>query len=503
MIVDGKGYQTKGFFATGNKEVFRVRTDRGYSVDATEEHPILVDFEGLKLWRKVSELNKGDALCLHNHQNLSWDGQGDFHEGYVIGYFLGDGSFRNRSATGDNDPVIYFYEDFEPFEIIKQYLSDCQVLDRADGAKTIAGRDLKRLLENYNLYSKKINNFIEEASSDFYSGFLSGLFDADATSRSQNISLYQSDLEFLQAIQRMLLRLNIPCSIHRARKAGPVIGPKGLINSKDSFVLGITNSRSIQEFNNRIGFQISRKVCLPKSKRQRDTSYTSNVISIESIGFQDVYDVTVPNVHCFDANGFKVHNCANSHLFCPVFPGDTSITMIYVDELDPEKLIPKKVLIPMLQGEAPDFMAEILGLELPNSNDRLNIPVLNTEEKKASEFANQSMLEIYCDEKLLSIAGQTIKFSDFYDKFLEWLDPQMIAYWTKIRVGKELPRKYPKGRVSADSGQFYLGNAAWEKCEPKKKLILQDGKLVVDETGQTSDTNASTAQGSNSILVEG
>ncbi len=58
----------------------------------------------------------------------------------------------------------------------------------------------------------------------------------------------------------------------------------------------------------------------------------------------------------------------------------------------------------------------------------------------------------------------------------------MISHWTKIRVGKELPRKFPRGRLSIESGQFYIGNASWNKDEPTKiKLILCDGKLVPEE----------------------
>ena len=40
--------------------------------------------------------------------------------------------------------------------------------------------------------------------------------------------------------------------------------------------------------------------------------------------------------------------CSNDHQACPIFAGDTRITMCYVDSLDPMDLIPKKKLIPIL-----------------------------------------------------------------------------------------------------------------------------------------------------------
>ena len=61
-------------------------------------------------------------------------------------------------------------------------------------------------------------------------------------------------------------------------------------------------------------------------------------------------------------NKTKWVHCANSHLACPIFPGDTRITMIYVPGLDPIELIPKRELLPMLIKEAPDFLADILRL---------------------------------------------------------------------------------------------------------------------------------------------
>jgi ribonucleoside-diphosphate reductase alpha chain len=42
--------------------------------------------------------------------------------------------------------------------------------------------------------------------------------------------------------------------------------------------------------------------------------FTATVASIEACGEQDVYDVTVADVHAFDANGLVVHNCAEQPL---------------------------------------------------------------------------------------------------------------------------------------------------------------------------------------------
>lgn len=172
---------------------------------------------------------------------------------------------------------------------------------------------------------------------------------------------------------------------------------------------------------------------------------------------------------------------ANSHQACPIFPGDTRISMISVPDLMPEEIIPKKILMPQLIKEAPDFLAEILSLELPVSPDRLNIPALATEEKLAAEKANQTLLEMFIDENCHYVPGEMIKFSDFYDKFISWIDPNYIKDWTKIRVGKEIPPKFPKGRLPS-TGQFWLGNISFKPKNPEEsimdKLVLKGGFIV-------------------------
>lgn len=168
--------------------------------------------------------------------------------------------------------------------------------------------------------------------------------------------------------------------------------------------------------------------------------------------------------------------CANDHLYCPIFPGDTRITVIQVDPLD--NIIPKKILKEKLIKEAPDFMAHIMNLELPQSNDRLNIPVILTDEKLTVQNASRSTLEIFLNEECYYVPGETVLFKDFYDRYLKWLDPVEIGSWSKIRVGKELPPCYPSARRLQDN-QKIIGNISFSKqASNLPKLILRGERLV-------------------------
>jgi len=173
--------------------------------------------------------------------------------------------------------------------------------------------------------------------------------------------------------------------------------------------------------------------------------------------------------------------CANDYQSCPIFSGDSRITMSYVDTLDPMELIPKRVLIDLLEKEAPDFLGSVLKLEIPKSNDRLNIPCLETDDKTAAQQLNQTELEVFISEKCTHTLGQELLFARFYERFIEYLDPNEAHNWSKIRVGKELPPQFPRARKSCD-GQMHIGNIMWRGAEidedAPSRYIIKDGYLI-------------------------
>jgi len=179
--------------------------------------------------------------------------------------------------------------------------------------------------------------------------------------------------------------------------------------------------------------------------------------------------------------------CSNHRENVPVFPGDTRIVFMYVQPLEPSQLIAKRILIDRLKKEAPDFLAAILNLEIPECNDRLNIPVISTPDKLDAESANMTPLQEFIHEKCFNVPGEMTLLSEFYDAFQLWAPPQELSFWTKIRVGKNLDsNKYPKGRRNTD-GQQCIGNISLKPKDgslpPKKKLVLSaDGMLRQEGT---------------------
>lgn len=171
---------------------------------------------------------------------------------------------------------------------------------------------------------------------------------------------------------------------------------------------------------------------------------------------------------------------ANHHHHCPIFPGDTRITMAYVGNLDPLEMIPKPEMFEMLKKEAPAFLAEIMNLEIPPSNSRLNVPIIETAAKTSVQRINKSQLEVFMEEFTHAIPGEMINYSEFVDRFWDWIDPNIRHEWSKRTIGRELPPEFPHARSRKD-GHYYIGNLSWEPQNghpDKQPLVVKTlGKL--------------------------
>lgn len=210
-----------------------------------------------------------------------------------------------------------------------------------------------------------------------------------------------------------------------------------------------------------------------------------------------VTSVHIP-IHKKQRQPFMIRNtthwvqCSNSHIACPIFPGDTRITMILVDILD--NSIPKKALLPLLEKEAPDFIAAVLNLELPVSPDRLNIPCITTEDKTLAENANRTFLETFIEEKCFYAPGYKVKYTDFVERFKEWLEPQYHHQWSTIRISRELPPMFVKAIEGANV--LHIGNISFEPQTPSgKKYVSRNGRLILAESMSNVPEKASDQDG--------
>lgn len=336
--------EKEGFFKTGVKKVIRLCTDRGYELTLTKDHLVRVveslsRFSMKEAWKAAGELKSGDRIILSNNRGIKWAGKGSHEDGFLLGLLIGDGTLKEDggviSVWGDNE---------EAFSLMKAAGDAAQtLLHRSDFRgfqATISGRkenrmrlvSLRDLAGEYGIVpgNKKINDHVEKTSYDFYTGFLKGLFDTDGTvtgtqEKGLSVRLWQNDLDCLKRVQRMLHRLGIASKIYENRKnEGIKSMPDGKGGHKDYHVKSghelIISQDNLLTFHEIIGFSSVTKQnkladALKSYKRALNRErFFAEVTGIIELDEQDVYDVQVPGINAFDANGMYIHNCGEQPL---------------------------------------------------------------------------------------------------------------------------------------------------------------------------------------------
>jgi ribonucleoside-diphosphate reductase alpha chain len=410
--VDGVDHATgdEGFFLTAQKAVLRLRTQEGYALRLTADHRVRKVVRKTRWsldtdWVVASELRAGDEVLLNNHRtNAEWKGKYTFDQGFLLGLLVGDGTLKADKAVlsvfhaaavsnGGNGTLSTGVR-----ALMDAADASARTLEhRSDfaGWHSVAGRNefrlslaaLKGLAEDVGMSpgDKSITPAVEQGSSEFCRGFLRGLFDSDGSVQGSqlkgvNVRLAQSDLPRLEATQRMLLRLGIASKVYRDRRiAGEKVLPDGrggtaiyATRAQHELVISGDNLRLFAE---RVGFADSDKSLRLSNaigsyaRNLNRERFVATVTAIESDGFENVYDVQVPGINTFDANGLHAHNCGEQPLppYGSCLLGSVNLTTFVRDPFGPKARFDweeyrevVRVFTRML-----DNVVEINGLPLP------------------------------------------------------------------------------------------------------------------------------------------
>ncbi len=260
LLVNGRPCESeaRGFFCTGTKPVFRLKTKEGFSLRLTADHRVLraasaTRNEVTTEWVCARDLAPGDKLLLNDHRAMAdWPGRYSHAEGYLAGLLVGDGCGRNAVPRSSAARGSKAGSTARPTETLEEAPATC-------------------------LGSWSITPDMEEASGDFYRGFLAGLFDAagavrEPEAKGVSVKFTGQHITTLQAVQRMLLRLGILPAIHEG----------------DEYELAVS------------------------ADEQR--CFLAHFESLLPDGEEEVFDVRVPGVNSFDAGGLVVHNCGEQPL---------------------------------------------------------------------------------------------------------------------------------------------------------------------------------------------
>lgn len=398
LFIHGQPFATteEGFWYTGTKPVVKLKTEEGYELRLTENHLLeVVTYHSRKVertqWKEAGTLKPGDLVKLHTHRTqLTWHSHGTFDEGWLLGSLVGDGTFSTRiSVEGQIQATAHL--DYWGEHNAYMVNAALEMVHNTVGARSnysgsyyapadkyrISSTNLAKLAEEYDIVAgeKDIGTRVETASSDFYVGFLQGLFDADGSvigtqKKGVSVRLAQSDLPALQAVQRMLLRLGIASTIYLNRRPEETrLLPDGkgglkeyLCKAQHELVISCDN---IHQFATRIGFsepakaaRLSEVIRGYRRKPNRET-FRARVKSIEPAGVEAVYDCSVPGPNAFDANGFVAHNCGEINLrpqqFC-------NLTMAVARPDDTFETLKEKVELATIIGTIQSMATHFPGL---------------------------------------------------------------------------------------------------------------------------------------------
>jgi ribonucleoside-diphosphate reductase alpha chain len=341
-----------GFFSTGRKPLLRLETVEGHTLRLTADHPVrrcstLSRYRADSQWCRAGDLAVGDMVVINDHRvRPAWPGKLTWEEGYLLGLLVGDGSLKADKA------IIAVWRPAEavgcgtvpgPQSVMDEASRAARTLPhRSDftGWVEVKGRNehrlalaaLKALAESVGMSvgNKVITPLLEQTSSGSYRGFLRGFFDAGGSvqgtqTKGVSVRLAQSDLARLQAVQRMLLRLGVTSTLYRNRRlAGSSRLPDGRGGHADYPTQPqhelVISGGSLLQFAEVVGFSDHDKahrlnIALAAYKRALNRErFAARIAAIVEDGVEEVFDVQIPGINAFDANGFLAHNCGEQPL---------------------------------------------------------------------------------------------------------------------------------------------------------------------------------------------
>ncbi len=335
--VDGADHASspEGFFRTAIKPLVKLATAEGHSLRLTSDHRVrristLTRFRLVTEWCAAGDLKAGDKVLLQDHRKAAaWAGSLEHNysanEGYLMGLLVGDGTIAEdraelsiwaRPAVGNSDIDVG-----GPHSVMAAALDAARCFNhRADfsGWHQGAGRGefrlgmgaITELARDLGLRPGRqtVTPAIERSSSEFYRGFLRGLFDTDGSVQGNqlkgvSVRLAQSDLKLLEGAQRMLLRLGIASSMYERAQHELVITGENVARFAELIGFADTVKRA----------RLTRLLGGYKRTLNRER-FVATVESVAADGMEDVYDVQIPGINEFDANGFHAHNCGEQPL---------------------------------------------------------------------------------------------------------------------------------------------------------------------------------------------
>ncbi len=344
--LDGQPHVVTRIFPTGRKPTFRLRTRAGYEVRITADHKVWTLDRGDV---PVSELQLGDWLQLQG-PGFGRRALGE-RLALAVGVAVGDGCLTRSHSSGRTQEIVILTmaaEERGVLDRIAGTLVELKAERRAVGSVGNPGRvhvsvkgsgsrlsfssqavvDLFKEIAvlDEGSHGKRFTPAVFELDRPSLAGLLRGLFTADGTvggrgTTSKYVSLESSSIDLLRQAQLLLLSFGIKSKLYANRRGGVTeqVLPDGH-GGMQSYPVREVHSLRISRtsrfvFEREIGFDpASPKAAALRAMNEEFGAYqdemADEVVAIEPLGDEDVFDLTEPSTNHFIANGLAVHNCS-------------------------------------------------------------------------------------------------------------------------------------------------------------------------------------------------
>ncbi len=322
--------------------VFKVTLENGLTHTVTDYHKILtLRARDNKQLIACKDLKIGDKVCVQTNKGIF--GTKDMRdEAFLLGLYQSDGTqHKDRIALdvweADFDLLDEIQESFNRIHykyncdlipVINQYgsvgdriiapakFSDCMVSNSKVKKKRLISRTLKKAL---NFSKGSVPQWIWESNEETQWEYLRGLLYADGTaqigkSKGNPVYISYTDInkEFLEELQLLYLNLGIKATIYKATDGGyhKFHADQKEYLCKPAWRLVVGNKPSALLLEKYTSFLSRKGVILENKKYRNNTKKAYKITSIEPVGKQDVYCVTVNSEdHLWICNGIITSNC--------------------------------------------------------------------------------------------------------------------------------------------------------------------------------------------------
>ena len=289
---------------TGIKMVKRYRTTASVFY-GTSEHRVIQYGERISVDDAESiDICRGPHFTSGLVANLKLD-----HQAIMDGTLIGDGSFHKTSNN-----LVYLFigkNDKDYFESEISYLIKKYRPGLSENVYTVETQLTSNDLPH--TYNRKVPQFYLYSSPDKTASFLRGLYSANGSVVNNRVTLKTSSANLSEDVQIMLSSLGIK-SYMTTNAPHEVNLSNGRYLCKQSYDVNIASDINI--FRDLIGFiQRYKMEKLELAINNKGPSYnhekiTFDIMSVECIGEEEVYDITVNNNdHTYWTGGCNVSNC--------------------------------------------------------------------------------------------------------------------------------------------------------------------------------------------------